>query len=223
MNKTLRDCLDRIAKNKDQKVGPCEHCSLREDRGPALIECAEDYPQVMVVSESPAGKPHETKDLEEWKRIVLKSCYDKSTGDLSSARDMGDFLGRLTRGRVCGGTADIRSHTLYWTHTVKCFLQNKDRGIRETKRVRRADFAWAIRQCSRYLREEVEAANPRLIVGVGTSVAGRKLGELGLSNLCVAYHPGAQKSKEQKVAKLKILRMKAEELQLRAILPGCFS
>ena len=62
-----------------------------------------------------------------------------------------------------------------------------------------------------------------MIIAVGTTVAGAKLGELGLQNLCVVYHPGAIRSKEDKMKRLRILRKKAVELGLGDVIPGALT
>jgi len=227
MTGRLDEYFDEMGRNKEHGSGFCQECGLRKNhRGPVLINCAIASPDVILVSESPGGRPENTADLAEWTASVLRSCYEKSSGDLSSAIDMGYFIGALTRGKIYSASDATRSQVLYWTHTVKCFIQREDKGIRQTKKERKQDFESAVEACSNYLREEMAIVNPKpkLVVAVGTAVAGRKLRELNLvENMCEVYHPGARLSKEKKEEKLKILQKKVEELDLGSILPGALT
>lgn len=224
MSKELEDYLNQVRRNKEQGKGYCNNCALQKDHGPALIECVDDRPEVVVVSESPMGNLKEIEDISSWTRSLLTECYDKRCAKLSSARNMGEFIGGLTAGRIYSPHDETRTHGLYWTHTVKCFLQNKenkDKSIREIKEDRKADFEGAIKGCSNYLKEEITRIRPKLILAVGTSVAGKKLRELGFEeNLCEVYHPGARKTKEKKRDRLNALCEKAKELNLTVTLPG---
>jgi len=227
MRKELEDYLNQVRRNKGQGKGCCKNCALQKDHGPALVECVDDWPEVVVVSEGPMGNLKEIEDISSWSRSLLTECYDKRCTKLSSARNMGEFIGGLTAGRIYSLHDETMTRSLYWTHTVKCFLQNKenkDKSVREIKEDRKADFEGAIKECNNYLKEEIRRIQPKLILAVGTSVAGKKLRELGFGeNLCEVYHPGARKTKEKKRDRLKALCEKAKQLNLTATLPGCMN
>jgi hypothetical protein len=167
--------------------------------------------------------------LKEWTRSLLKECHDKELegSTLSTAHTMGDLIGRITLGRIYNEGDDTKTQGLYWTHTVKCFLQNeenKDMPFRSIKDKRNSEWRCAIRHCSKYLEDEIAKANrkPELIVGVGTTVAGAKLRETRFSSvLCEVYHPGAPMKKDRKKDKLRSLCKRVEKLRLKRYLPGC--
>lgn len=142
-----------IRRNKETGRGYCNGCGLQKDIGPALIECADDTPRVVVASENPVLFTKQTEKqhpefwrqlkkcfsrldaemsnacgatLGEWTRLLLRECHDKGPrSKLSSARTMGEFIGGITRGNVYNPDSDKRTHGLYWTHTVKCFFQDE--------------------------------------------------------------------------------------------------
>ena len=221
MNKELKDYHDMIDRSKKEGEGPCGNCALRRDNGPALIECADESPEIVVVSESPAGKPEATKDIKQWTRSILISCHENFLKELPSARNMGHFIGRLTRGKVYCPDDPERTHNLYWTHTLKCFIQNEDIGIRDAKRKRGKHFRSGIKECSKYLADEIRKANPKpkTVIAVGREAA-RKLEGSGFT-LYEVYHPSSWKSKEQKKSKLKLLRDEVVKLGLEDLAPGC--
>jgi len=237
MRKELQEYLDEIRSNKKDCKGNCDSCPLQGDYGPALIECADDSPEVAVVSESPMTKSLEyIKDMTDrrWTLWILRGCYEEREAQLSLARTMGRFVGGLTRGKVYDVCDETRTHGLYWTHTVKCFLQNEKNmanTVKEIKEERKKDFEDAIQKCSQYLREEMKRVNARLllIIAVGVSVAGSELRKLGFSeNLCEVYHPAWNdrndwKRREKRLEKLNALCQRAEELNLKTVLSGCVS
>jgi hypothetical protein len=231
---------------------------LQKDIGPALIECADDTPRVVVVSESPAllNKKQQPEfwsqfkecfsrlDAEEWKsceatldqwtRLLLEECHKKGLEPkkglekLSSVGTMGGFIGGITRGNVYNPDSKGKTHGLYWTHTVKCFLQDKQslsvcEKVHDTKKRRKNDFRDAIAHCSKYLQNEIARANasPELIVGVGTTVACAKLKETDFKSVVCVYHPAAPMKKECKKRKLGSLCERVKELKLENCLPGC--
>jgi hypothetical protein len=226
----LAKLFDQIRQNKKQGTGFCSNCALQKDHGPVLIDCTDDAlrrpPKIVVVSESPVSKRGKLLgDINAWTTDLMTQCSE-SLGELSSAGTMGKFIGRLSRGRVYSKTDMTRTRGLYWTHAVKCFLQteeNKEMPFRDQiKKNRGSDFHSAIRECSKYLPEEIRCIGPELIIAVGTSVAGRKLVELGLhEKLCVVYHPGAQLPKQQKQEKLNALCKRVRDLGLTDALPAC--
>jgi len=227
MNRELGEYHDQIRRNKKEGKSRCENCPLQEDNGPALIECADDYPEVVVVSESPAGRPEATRDIKHWTRCVLMSCYEKSSGDLSSARDMGYFLGRLTRGKVYLAEDPEKSHNLYWTHTMKCFIQDKDIGVGKAKEERWDAFRSGIESCAEYLDLEIslthakDRANPKLVIAIGHEAYNRLAKIVPKEKLCWVYHPHARKTKIEKERRLDCLRGKIKELGLKDLLLGC--
>jgi len=223
--------FDQIRQNKKQGTGFCSNCDLQKDHGPVLIDCTDDAlrrpPKIVVVSESPVSKGGKLLgDINGWTSDLMTQCSE-SLGELSSAGTMGKFIGRLTRGRIYSKTDMTRTHGLYWTHAVKCFLQNeenKEMSFREIKKNRGSDFHSAIRECSKCLPEEIRCIDPELIIAVGKSVAGRRLEELGLhEKLCVVYHPGARRTitKQQKQEKLNALCKRVRKLGLTDALPAC--
>jgi len=233
MNSELREYHDQIRRNKQEGTSCCCSCPLRGDKynGPALIECAEDYPEIVVVSESPAGRPEDTRDIRQWTRRVLMSCCKKSSGNVSSARDMGYFIGRLTRGKVYHADDPERTHNLYWTHTMKCFIQNKDIPIRDAKKEkdqkRVTIFRSGIKSCSKYLEDEIRKAgpaNPKLVIAVGDEAYNTLVETVPKEKLCRMYHPGAWGKKQVKIEKetrLACLRAKVKEFGLTCLLRGC--
>jgi hypothetical protein len=228
MSVELAKLFDQIRQNKKRGTGFCSNCLLQKDYGPALIHCADDAlrrpPRIVVVSESPVSKGGKLLgDINAWTTDLMTQCSE-SLGELSSAGNMGKFIGRLTGGRIYSKTDMTRTHGLYWTHTVKCFLQNdenKEMPFRTIKKQRKLEFRSAIGECSNYLLEEIGCIGPELIIAVGTSVAGRRLEELGLhEKLYVVYHPGAQLPKQQKQEKLNALCKRVRKLDLTDVLPA---
>ena len=233
------EVIDSISENKERGEGHCGTCPLRKDIL-AWFECADARPQVVVVSESPVSRTEHLGNIEAWRRDILTQCSDKTNAgfvsfrDPSAARYMGEFLGGLTKGRIYNEADETKTHGLYWTHTVKCFLQNEENkempfrtrngriGIRE---MRKSEFKSAIRECSMYLPAEIQATDPKLVIAVGTSVAGRKLMELKKSgeirpSLCEVYHPGARKSKSEKQEKIRALYTRVRALGLTDVIPA---
>ena len=226
MSTELVELLDKIRENKKQRAGYCSGCPLRTDNGPALIECADVAPRVIVVSESPAREPEEVclnlTDIENWAQRILKEAHHNKDTEPQSARYMGHFIGGLTKGRVYGESEASKTHGLYWTHTVKCFLQRGNVGIGKAKQDRKPEFESAIDQCAGYLDEEIARIDPRLIICVGTSVAGRKLRKSRFADrLSEVYHPRAIKKREEKQEKLSALCQRVRELGLTDLLLAC--
>ena len=236
------ELIHRIRENKKDGKEPCRSCPLREDML-AWFECADARPQVVVVSESPVdtriGKEKEkgnsildNGDVECWARYILLQCKNQRDLDPSRARNMGQFLGRLTEGRIYNEAHETRTHGLYWTHTVKCFLQNeKYKGIGEAKKNR--GFRQAVRACRNYLSQEIESIQPKLVVAVGkeAAVALERLkyeGQLKYAGQLVRVdHPawgrfGKQANKRGRLLELcRKVKALEEEGRLIDVLPGC--
>jgi uracil-DNA glycosylase len=222
----LVNLFDMIRENKKQRAGCCNGCPLWTDNGPARFECADVEPQVVVVSESPAREPKEAcltpTDIENWAQRILKEAHDNKDTEPQSARYMGHFIGGLTKGRVYRESDGSKTHGLYWTHTVKCFLQRGNIGIGKAKKDRRLEFECAIDRCAGYLDEEIARIDPVLIIAVGTSVAGRKLMASRFADrLCEVYHPRAIKKMAEKQEKLAALCRRVRDLGLVELLPAC--
>jgi uracil-DNA glycosylase len=231
MTTKLVEMFDKIRENKRKGQSCCSNCGLLNDYGPALIDCADASPEIVVVSESPMSKPELLGKIDAWICDLMRQCCEGSHGDLSSARTMGEFMGRLSRGRVYNASDETRTRSLYWTHTVKCFLQNEENkqmpfrtrkdkiGIRE---MRKLEFKSAIKKCSMYLPNEIEAIDPKLVIAVGISVAGKTLRKLMeprfAERLCEVYHPGAQQKREKKQEKINALSRKVKDVGLTGIL-----
>jgi len=233
MHEELQEYLNEIGRNKKDGKGYCSSCRLQGDYGPALIECASDSPEVVVVSESPMTESLDyIKDMTDnsWTRWILRGCDKGREARISSAGTMGRFVGGLTGGRVYNVCDETKTHGLYWTHTVKCFLQNEKNistPVKQIKKDRAPEFRDAVEKCSNYLRHEMEKLNPKLIVAVGLSEAAKKLNAFGFSDrTCDVYHPAwpaRHSARARKAGKLKTLCRRVEALNLQAILPGCVS
>jgi uracil-DNA glycosylase len=119
---------------------------------------------------------------------------------------MGEFLGRLTRGDIYNEKDETRTHLLYWTHTVKCFLQNeKYPGIGLAKRKMGHEFRQAVKACANYLSQELEPIHPKLVVAVGKEAA-MALEHLKYGQLVWVYHPawrfGSRARKQERLLEL---------------------
>jgi hypothetical protein len=171
-------------------------------------------------------------DVERWARYILLQCKNQLSLDPSQARTMGQFLGRLTGGRIYNETHETKTHGLYWTHTVKCFLQNKRyKGIGEAKK--NCGFRLAVRACRNYLSQEIGSIQPKLVVAVGkeATVAVERLKHEGrlkyAGQLVRVDHPawgrfGKQANKRRRLLELcRKVRALDEEERLIDVLPGC--
>ena len=229
-----------VRENKERGKGHCSSCPLlRTAVPPAWFACADAYPQVVVVSESPVddrlGKEgrkgrsiFDTKNIEDWQRYILSQCGNQRRMDPSQATPMGQFLGRLTQGGIYNEADETRTHRLYWTHTVKCFLQNeKYREIGRAKDKRRREFRQAVQTCANYLSQEVESMRPKLVVAVGKEAfdALKRLKYAG--QLVRVDHPawgrfGKQANKRGRLLELcRKVKALEEEGRLIDVLPGC--
>lgn len=139
----------------------CSECPLKDKSYPLLFK-TEMRVKIMAITEGPN---------EEAKPEFIASLANHPTFTYLQAFFRGRFQPMLSG----SGT--------YWTHLRKCFLKKGKCNFTSDNRK-------AIEECSsNYLKSEIEAANPRLIVAVGRKVAGfllkedKELGGLSLKGL----------------------------------------
>jgi len=164
----------RVQENKNKKQGACKKCPLAVNHyGPAFIEHAGDInPKIVVVSEIPEGFNKINYDfsrLKEWIENILNEIKTFKPGDkIGQLKTVGKFLAALTDNKMV--TEPRKLHTIgkiYWTHAVKCFIQQKNEKINEAKRRLGINFSQSVIFCAEYLRQEINIVKPSLIVSIG--------------------------------------------------------
>ena len=198
----------KVRLNKRGIQGPCEDCALvKKYKGPVFVRHeGKTRPKVMLISESPAVSKsfgYDTSNPEVWLRKVLKDISDprwkrRKPEDLTT---LGPFLAALTANRMVSDSEDLATvNSIYWTHAMKCFAQQKGESIERAKKRLGRGFKGACKCCAKYLSEEVEIVGPELIVMMGNKAFDALVGyredlvgkPLWFPELLFMYHPNSR-------------------------------
>lgn len=137
----LKEILERIRENKRSGEGACRDCPMRD---PQWKGC--EWEPLLIEPENPhlirvmvvTEGPNRQADVE---YIVSLANHPTYT-----------YIYTLFKGQFKPRGRDANS---YWTHVRKCFLDGSKKGKK------------ALSKCKRYLKEEIKALKPRLIIAVG--------------------------------------------------------
>ncbi len=206
--------------NKKTGDNSCMDCPLvRDHDGPVFIEHeGKSQPKIIIISESPAGFEkinYNYLKLDEWKKsIILSEIRNFGQWDkIGQMNTLSKFLACLTDNRMVTKPENLTTiNDIYWTHAVKCFIQQKSESIKDAKKRLGKNFDKACKYCAKYLCEEVKIVKPDIIITIGSVAFNavssddsvKKKDIIGKSikfhdaELVYTYHPNARMSRRVK-------------------------
>lgn len=223
MIEELKRLMEKVEDNKKNKKGPCSGCPVVDSKylGPLFIETnSNNKPEIAIVSESPAIpedlKSSTGRKIEEIKEVWGKSILNEpKEGKKNWPTKLIPFLTKLTDGKIWAvDEKDYRLKTIsdiYWTHTVKCFIQVGDETIRIAKNnLKNNGFNKVVKCCSEYLREELDILknlNLKLYIFIGKTAAGKVakkyFKDVEDGEKIILYHPSYLGRNEKKDGEIK--------------------
>lgn len=164
MYKKLEELWEEIKNNKDKGQGFCKDCPLKNKKylGPCAInQEGEDLPKIVIVSESPTKPKRGGNTIEE----IQRNWYDEWKRWKSKKKESSKwpgkllpFLFKLTDGKLLSTyqAGLVTNPEIYWTHTMKCFIQECKEGIRKIKKDPERKFDRSVKSCAGYLEKELD-------------------------------------------------------------------
>lgn len=160
----MRDRLSEITENAHGGHGPCEGCSAHESGGSEFVNPGLSDPdgELMFVTDEPR---HPT----DWNNFDTWHEYNETwTRRFARARG-GQFVNRLL------SRTELTFDDVWIADSIKCpTTRDPERGIPSAE----TDDAFA--HCRTYLRDELDAINPRGVVTFGKEATIRTLRALGV-------------------------------------------
>lgn len=172
----LKNLQIEIEKNRTEKQSHCKECPLNDDykyTGPVFFDSEGDNPTILIISEGPAGFDQvdcNPSKVQEWKEMILNDKNKKTENENFSkyTQKMQDFLPLLTNNEILGRTPGKTSKYFYWTHTLKCFIQNySNKSIRDAKKKFNDKYHEMCQNCGKYINKEIRCFDPKLIIALG--------------------------------------------------------
>lgn len=208
MNKKLKKLWEKIENNKKKGKGACKDCPLQDKKylGPCKIDQeGEKFPKIVIISESPA-KPREggntIKEIQgKWYEDAKKwsEKKEKEKGNGKWPNKLVYFLFRLTDNKLLK-PGFVTIPQIYWTHSIKCFIQINKKTIKEAKKELGKNFEKAREKCFEYLKEEAEILKneAKIFIAVGNKAKEGIQKALAEEKIIALTHPAAPRKKEKK-------------------------
>lgn len=209
MTDELKNLHEAIIKNRRNKTSYCQYCLLNNNQkysGPVFFESVGNKPKIMIISESPAGfnlVGCDASRIQEWKERILNHNHSKPlNADFRAAYTMEEFLPTLTNNKIFSDKAGYTSGDFYWTHTVKCFIQeNNSRDTIERAKTKLGESFEKICQCcSRYLIDEYSILRPEIVICLGKH-ARESASSFSKARIITLSHPARMKYLEDDIRK----------------------
>jgi len=218
----------KIEDNINNQKGLCRDCPVvKKHSGPVFVNHAgSSHPQIVIISESPAGFEKIDFNFERWEELIKKILENIKNAPIRRKIEqwpttLGDFLANLIPTSVVEESGSLVTiPTFYWTHAMKCFIQGKGETIIQAKSSLGKKFNLACECCSEYLKEEIKLIDPKLIVAIGDTAftgllpkkeVGKEIAFLNIdSKVVYTYHPNARQKKELKMKGFEFAKEKIE-------------
>lgn len=211
----MLDSLDLLQKKITQNINNlkahCNGCPLAINHsGPVFIKHeGKSSPKMVIISESPAkfeDIEYDFSKVDQWTTIILKEIksFSKYTEikDVAKVTKLGDFLAFLTDTRIVSNPEKQTTiNNIYWTHAVKCFIQQKNESLNSAKKRLGNKFNKASKCCCEYIKEELEIIKPDLILAIGdvafnaivpNKIIGKPI-KFPSIEVVYTYHPNSRK------------------------------
>lgn len=203
-----------ITDNINNGEKPCKDCPVAKNHtGPVFIKHeGKTSPQVVIISESPAGFgliKYDFTRLDEWIENTLKEIKTfHKCKEIGQVTKLGDFLACLTENRMVNNPEkQTTTSNIYWTHAVKCFIQQEGESLKDAKERLGNKFNQNCKCCCEYVKKELEIIKPELILAIGNAafyyaivpkkVIGKPI-RFPNAEVVYTYHPNAKIKKELK-------------------------